>query len=163
MYEFQVTQIKIENDSITMSSVSRGFSQIAPRSKYLFVPTESTNGGFTAAQLASAVAGSQSLIKSYDGTVLNTTNFDSFLNGVATGARYHLYAPYLYRDLGKQLHLYQNDVHVVTFTYCQRVQDPNGETNEGVGSEPNIYLCTWQAAGNNCPNPLGMIKAIRTG
>jgi len=144
-----------------MSSVSRGFAQIPSRSKYLFVPTESTNGGFTAAVLASAVAGSQSLIKSYDGTVLNTTNFNSFLNGV--GSRYHLYPGSLYRDLGKQLHLYQNEVHVVTFTYCQRMQDPSGETNEGVGSEPNIYLCTWQAAGANCPNPLGMVKAIRTG
>lgn len=146
-----------------MSSVSRSFAQISSRSKYLFVPRESNNGGFTAAQLASAVAASPSLIKSYDGTILNTTNFDSFLNGVATGDRYYIDVPYLYRDLGTQLRLYENDVHVVTFTYCQRVQDPNGETNEGVGSEPNIYLCTWQAAGNNCPNPLGMIKAIRTG
>ena len=144
-----------------MSSVSRGFAQLAPRSKYLFVLDQSTNGGFTAAQLASAVAASQAIIKSYDGTVLNTTNFDSFLNGV--GDRYNLDIGDLYRDLGKQLHLYQNDVRVVTFTYCQRVQDPSGQLTEGVGSEPNIYICTWQAAGENCPNPLGMVKAVRTG
>jgi hypothetical protein len=144
-----------------MSSVSRSFAQIAPRSKYLFVLRQSTNGGFTAAALASAVAASQTIIKSYDGTVLNTTNFDSFLNGV--GDRYNLDIGDLYRDLGKQLHLYQNDVRVVTFTYCQRVQDPSGQLTEGVGSEPNIYICTWQAAGENCPNPLGMVKAVRTG
>jgi hypothetical protein len=144
-----------------MSSVSRSFAQISSRSKYLFVLRQSTNGGFTAAVLASAIAASPSLIKSYDGTVLNTTNFDSFLNGV--GARYNLDIGDLYRDLGKQLHLYQNDVHVVTFTYCQRVQDSSGQLTEGVGSEPNIYICTWQAAGENCPNPLGMVKAVRTG
>ena len=94
-------------------------------------------------------------------TVLNTTNFNSFLSGV--GDRYNLDIGDLYRDLGKQLHLYQNDVHVVTFTYCQRVQDVSGQLTEGVGSEPNIYICTWQAAGENCPNPLGMVKAVRTG
>jgi hypothetical protein len=145
-----------------MSSVSRGFAQIPSRSKYLFVPIQRDNGGFTAAQLANVVANSQSIIKSYDGTVLDTTDSNSLFNSIDNTV-ISINQGDVYRDLGKQLHVYENGVAVATFTYCQLVEDTNGELYEGVGDAPNIYMCTWQSAGSNCPSRLVMVKAVRTG
>ena len=145
-----------------MSSVSRSFAQIAPRSKYLFVPIDRNYGGFTAAQLASVVADSQSIIKSYDGTILNTTNSNSLFNSIDNDV-VGITQGDVYRDLGKQLHVYENGVAVATFTYCQKVEDTNGQLFEGVGGAPNIYMCTWQSAGAACPSRLVMVKAVRTG
>jgi hypothetical protein len=147
-----------------MSSIGRGFSQIPPGSKYMFVPRDSTNGGFTPAVLDTVISSNTNLIVSYDGTVLNTTDSDAFLTAIVSEGTQSITLGNLYRDMGKQLHLYQNGVKTVVFRLGQKVEDPDVEVyTEGVGTSPNIYLCTWQSQGSQCPNPLGMIKVVRTG
>lgn len=147
-----------------MSSVGRSPSQIPAGSKYMFVPRDSTNAGFTPEVLQTVISSNAALIVSNDGTVLNTNDSDAFLNAIVSEGTQSVSIGNLYRDMGKQLHLYQNGVKTVVFRLGQRVEDPGVEVyTEGVGSYPNIFLCTWQSQGSQCPNPLGMIKVVRTG
>ena len=145
-----------------MSSVARGFSQIPATGQYLFVPASSNHGGFTAASLATTLSNDSSYVLSYDGTILNTTNAATFLNDISSPVG--ISSGDVYRDMGKQLHVYEDGVKIALFRYAQKVEDPNASThNEGVGSSPNIYICTWQAAGVYCPNAYAMVKVVRTG
>ena len=157
-----------------MSSVGRSFSQIPAGSQYLFVPQNSNHGGFTPAQLSTSISDVADTVLSYDGTILNTTDAAGLLDDIsgnyytytqATGDYYNsILSGDVYRDLGKQLHLLEKGVKIAVFRLAQRVQDPSSSIhNEGVGTYPNLFICTWQAAGVNCPNAYAMVKVVRTG
>jgi len=146
-----------------MSSVVRGFSQIPNASKYMFVPFAKNHGGFTQADLDSVISGNPELVIQYDGTILNSSNawnlignidYDNAVNSIAAGD--------IYRDMGKQLHIMQDGVKIASFRYGQKVDDGNNGA-EGVGSHPNLWLCTWVGAGPYCPESYGMVKVVRTG
>lgn len=150
-----------------MSSVISALSQIPAGSKYLFGVLSSGRGGFTQAALNTAMATNPSLVISYDGTILNVTNLTAFLG--TSGATSYLYnnatpiaVADTYRDMGKQLRILENGKLEVIFRYGQLVRD-NGAGNEGVGPSPNIYICTWQGYGPNCPSGLAMVRVVRTG
>ena len=145
-----------------MSSVLASYSQIPVRSKYLFAVTTSNHGGFTSDQLAAAVASNPSNILTYDGTILNTVSAASFLGSIGEESYNAIVTGELYRDLGKKLYVQQNGMSCAIFTYSQAVYDA-GLENEGVGNAPNLWICTWQAAGTACPNQYMMVKVVRAG
>jgi len=141
-------------------SVLRSYAQVAPRVHDLYVPADSNYGGFTAVALAARVAGNAANVKSFDGSMLNAVNAGDFLNGIANPVA--LVTKEVYRDLGKELVVLENGVKVAVFRYAQKISD-DGPLHEGVGESPNIYICTWQSAGGNCPSRYAMVKVVRTG
>ena len=141
-------------------SVLRSYAQIAPRIHDMYVPADSNHGGFRAVDLLARVSANAANVKSFDGSMLNTLNAGDFLNGIDNPVG--LYTKDVYRDLGKELVVFQMGVKVAVFRYAQRIYD-NGPLYEGVGDSPNIYICTWQSAGGNCPSAYAMVKVVRTG
>jgi len=141
-----------------MSSVVRAYAQLPAHGKFLYVPMNSTHGGFTDAALNAQLAANASNVISFDGLQLNTSDYATFLNGVSSVS---IVAGDLFRDLGKEIHLLQNGVKVAVFRHAQLVND-NNAMYEGVGGAPNLFLCTWQSAGSVCPSALGMVKVVRS-
>jgi len=144
-----------------MSSVLSSYAQIPARSRFLFATASSNHGGFTNSTLVSQIA-AKTYVIAFDGTILNTTDVGSFL-GQMNGSAVPIAAGDLYRDMGKELHILQNDVKIAIFRYGQKVYDQPGNPSEGVGAAPNIWICTWQSQGHDCPNQFAMVKAVRTG
>ena len=128
----------------------------------MFVPTYSNHGGFTISQLQAQAVNSASNVIRFDGTVLNVKNYANFVNGIAQTGINVINAGEVYRDLGKVLHIFENGVKMATFRYAQKVDDANAGA-EGVGGQPNLYMCTWQAAGGSCPSAYAMVKVVRAG
>ena len=145
-----------------MTSLLRSYSQIVKSSEFLFVPTYSNHGGFTISQLQAQAVNSASNVIRFDGTVLNVKNYANFVNGIAQTGINVINAGEVYRDLGKVLHIFENGVKMATFRYAQKVDDANAGA-EGVGGQPNLYMCTWQAAGGSCPSAYAMVKVVRAG
>ena len=141
-----------------MSSVSSSFAQTPRSGKYLFAPAESAYGGFSVASLTAAVASNASIVKSFDGSMLNSTNAVSFISSI--GAPTHIYAGDLFLDMGKQLHVMENGVLVAIFRLAQKMMDPSSYT-EGINAD-SIYICTYQSSGSNCTSPFAMVKVVRS-
>ena len=142
-----------------MSSVVSVVAQIPTHAKNLYVVVNSNHGGFRTYDLKARVVAEASEVISFDGTILNCTNAGSVLDGI--GNQVSVAIGDLYRDMGRKLHVQQNGRTCAIFTYSQLVNDNNAE-NEGVSpTAPNIWICTWQAAGAACPSAYAMVKAIR--
>jgi len=141
-------------------SVLRAYAQVAPRVHDLYVPADSNHGGFTSADLLARVSANAANVKSFDGSMLNTLNSGDFLNGISNPVA--ISQKQVYRDLGKELVILENGVKVAVFRYAQKISD-DGPLHEGVGVSPNIYICTWQSAGGDCPSAYAMVKVVRTG
>jgi len=145
-----------------MSSVQSGYAQIPRRSKYLYAVDG--DSGFTQLKLDNAIAANPTAVLMYDGTILNTTNADTFLGYINYGRPYLIKARF--RDLGKTLHLQTRGRNDYIFTYVQEVKGPNTEgvpDNYNVNSTTagNFWLCTW-AANDNANAGIG-VYVVRTG
>jgi hypothetical protein len=145
-----------------MSSVTRKFSQIPVRVKYLLgLPGASAS--------TSSVPSDNSAFTLSPGAHLDlgsiATNADISGTGVALGfASYTDLSGALFKDMGRQLVIYDPATaeHIAVFRQVQRVQ---GATTEGVGvSAPttpetylaNIYVKVWSADGTD-------VVVVRTG
>jgi len=152
-----------------MSSVGRGYAQVSARTGFLYVSQYSNHGGFTDAQLNAAVQAHPEYVVGYDSNILNLNDIGSFFNTIANTATNNLNVHDLYRDLGRELHVYQTTASqsatkVGIFRYFQQVKDGGAAPyTEGVGSHPNLWICTWQSAGGDCPTQYLMVKGTRTG
>ena len=142
-----------------MSSIHRSFSQIPARGKYFYVPVTSNHGGFTEQALASNIVSDNNLVLSNQGTILNVSDASEFIGDLDV---VQINAGEVYRDMGKEVRVLENGSEVALFRLCQLVSD-NGDGYEGVPSVPNIFICTWQAYGLQCPAALAMTKVVRTG
>ena len=125
----------------------------------MVIKANSSNyGGFNTTVFLTAINGNSNVI-SYDGTILNTTNPNTVLSSISGGVNVAIGE--LYRDMGKKLYVQQNGINCAIFTYAQLVDDA-GAVNEGVPNVPNIWICTWQAAGTTCVSPYGMVRVVRS-
>jgi len=140
-----------------MSSVARAYAQLPAHGQFFYVPVNSNHGGFTNVALAARLAANASNVISFDGLQLNTKDYGTFLNGMSAES---ISQGNLFRDMGKEIHVLQNGVKAAVFRYGQLVDD-NDNLTEGVGSSPNLFLCTWQSAGTACPSALSMVKVVR--
>lgn len=149
-----------------MSSIQRQFAQIPNRSRLLY--TIGTGTGFTRFGLSNAIAAHPTLVKMYDGTILNTTNGNTFASLYLTGVS--IAAGSIYRDMGKQLYVQTNGMTEAIYTYCQLVQGPYSEgvpdaynvTNST--SVGNVYICTWTNDTTGATPHLPItVSAVRTG
>jgi hypothetical protein len=95
--------------------------------------------GFTAAQLAAAMAGSAPSIILYTGTLLNVVNASTFLPLIVPTSFTSLLQ---FKDMGKLLVIQSNGQDVYRFRLVQTV---NGPTTEGVPSTDPFYVCVWSA------------------
>jgi hypothetical protein len=143
-----------------MSSVISTVAQVPSGGKNLFVPFNSNHGGFTKSNLLQTLKDDASLVISYDGTILNCT--DPWTVMADIGNPVSISQGELYRDMGKSLHFQKNGVLVAIFRYAQLVNDTNLYYEGVPPSRPNIWICTWQSAGGNCPSAYGMVKVIRS-
>ena len=95
--------------------------------------------GFTAAQLATAMAGSVPSIILYTGTILNVVNASTFLPLIVSTSFTSLLQ---FKDMGKLLVIQSKGQDVYRFRLVQTV---NGPTTEGVSSTVPFYVCVWSA------------------
>jgi hypothetical protein len=144
-----------------MSSLQKSYAQIPSRSRLLFA----INGdsGFTQLKLANTVAAHPTAVVLYDGTILNTTNADTFLGYIGYGRSFTTGS--VFRDLGKTLYLQTNGRIDYILTYVQEVQGPLAEgvpDNYNVSSTTagNFYICTWAA--NVASGGIG-VNVVRSG
>jgi hypothetical protein len=144
-----------------MSSLQKSIAQIPSRSRLLFA----INGdsGFTKLKLTNAIAAHPTAVVMYDGTILNTTNADTFLGYINYGRTFT--TGNIFRDLGKTLYLQTNGRTDYILTYVQEVQGPFAEgvpDNYNVNSTTagNFYICTWAA--NNTTGGIG-VNVVRSG
>lgn len=144
-----------------MSSIQRSPAQIPYKSRLLFA----INGdsGFTQLKLTNAIAAYPSAVLQYDGTILNTTNADTFLGYINYGRAFS--TGNVFRDLGKTLHLQTNGRVDYILSYVQQVQGPKAEgvpNNYDVNSTSagNFWICTWAA--NNDAGGIG-VNVVRSG
>ena len=119
------------------------------------------DSGFTQLKLSNTVAAHPTAVVLYDGTILNTTNADTFLGYINNGRTFT--SGNVFRDLGKTLYVQTNGRIDYIFTYVQEVQGPLTEgvpDNYNVNSTTagNFYICTWAAdvAGNQ-------VNVVRSG
>ena len=144
-----------------MSSLQKSIAQIPSRSRLLFAI--SGDSGFTQLKLTNAIAANPTAVVMYDGTILNTTNADTFLGYINYGRTFT--TGNIFRDLGKTLHLQTNGRTDYILTYVQQVQGPFAEgvpDNYNVNSTTagNFYICTWAA--NNTTGGIG-VNVVRSG
>jgi hypothetical protein len=144
-----------------MTSVQRGLSQTPFKSRLLFAITG--DSGFTQLKLTNAIAANQSAVLQYDGTILNTTNADTFLGYINYGRAFS--QGEVFRDLGKTLHLQTNGRVDYILSYVQQVQGPRAEgvpDNYDVNSTSagNFWICTW--ASNIASGGIG-VNVVRSG
>ena len=144
-----------------MSSLQKSIAQIPSRSRLLFAI--SGNAGFTKLKLTNAVAAHSTSVVLYDGTILNTTDADTFLGYIGTGRTFTTGS--VFRDLGKTLYVQTNGRTDYIFTYVQQVQGPFAEgvpDNYNVNSTTagNFYICTWAA---NVSGGVASVNVVRSG
>ena len=123
----------------------------------------SGDSGFTQLKLTNAIAANPTAVVMYDGTILNTTNADTFLGYINYGRTFT--TGNIFRDLGKTLYLQTNGRTDYILTYVQQVQGPFAEgvpDNYNVNSTTagNFYICTWAA--NNTTGGIG-VNVVRSG
>jgi hypothetical protein len=127
-----------------MSSATSSFAQKAPRTKYLLVVESKEKEGFgydAAVTLPSSLVIPQ--------TLFTKTDFDAL--GSQGGDGYSLVQSQLYKDLGRELVVYYDDVigspHRNVYRECQLV---NGPTTEGVDATPldsRVFIKVFSARG----------------
>jgi len=144
-----------------MTSLQKSIAQIPSRSRLLFAI--SGDSGFTQLKLTNAIAANPTAVVMYDGTILNTTNADTFLGYINYGRTFT--TGNIFRDLGKTLYLQTNGRTDYILTYVQQVQGPFAEgvpDNYNVNSTTagNFYICTWAA--NNTTGGIG-VNVVRSG
>lgn len=120
-----------------MSSCASSYSQIPGRTKFLMSIANGT--GFTATQLAAAMAGSAPSVILYTGTILNVVNASTFLPLIVPTSFTSLLQ---FKDMGKLLVIQSNGHDVYRFRLVQTV---NGPTTEGVSFTDSFYVCVWSA------------------
>lgn len=120
-----------------MSSCASSYSQIPGRTKFLM--SIANGSGFTAAQLAAAMAGSAPSIILYTGTLLNVVNASTFLPLIVTTS---FTSQLQFKDMGKLLVIQSKGQDVYRFRLVQTV---NGPTTEGVSFADPFYVCVWSA------------------
>ena len=144
-----------------MSSLQKSYSQIAPRSKFLF--SISSDSGFTQLKLNNAVDANPGLVLGNNGTVLNTTDASAFIGAIGYGRSYR--QGVMFRDLGKTLHVQTKGRTDYIMTYVQEVRGFKSEgvpNNFGVSSTStgNFWICTWN--GDNSSNDTGIsVNVVR--
>lgn len=120
-----------------MSSCTSSYSQIPGRTKFLISVSNGT--GFTASQLATAIAGSAPSIILSTGTILNVVNASTFLPVIVTTPFTSLLE---FKDMGKLLVIQSRGRDMYRFRLVQTV---NGPTTEGVSFADSFYVCVWSA------------------
>ena len=146
-----------------MTSLQSGFAQIPSKSSMLFAIAG--DSGFTQAKLAAAIAAHPTAVKMYDGTILNTTDADTFIGYINYGRSFS--TGDTFQDLGKKLYIQTNGRLDYIMTYVQTI---NGPTTEGVPSNYAVggtsltagkfYICTWAA--NTATGGFG-VNVVRAG
>jgi len=131
-----------------MTSMLTSYAQIPTRSSVLFAIAG--DSGFTQLKLTNTISANPASVLVYDGTVLNTTNADTFIGYINYGRSYN--TGELFKDLGKKLYLQTNGRIDYIFTYVQQINGPKAEgvpDNYNVNSTTagNFWMCTWSAGG----------------
>ncbi|NDH69042.1 MAG: hypothetical protein EBY22_14290 [Gammaproteobacteria bacterium] len=144
-----------------MSSLQKSFAQIPYTTRLLFAIAG--DSGFTQLKLDTAIAAHPSNVLMYDGTILNTTDADTFLGFINYGRTFS--TGDLFRDLGPKLYLQTASRNDYIFSYVQQVQGPASEgvpNNYAVNSlsAGNFWICTWAA--NIATGGIG-VNVVRTG
>jgi len=144
-----------------MSSLQKSFAQIPYTTRLLFAIAG--DSGFTQLKLDTAIAAHPSNVLMYDGTILNTTNADTFLGFINYGRTFS--TGDVFRDLGPKLYLQTASRNDYIFSYVQQVQGPASEgvpDNYAVNSlsAGNFWICTWAA---NISTGGISVNVVRTG
>jgi len=127
-------------------STQRYYSQIPKKSRIIY--SINSDSGITQLQLTNTINANPGLIIKNNGTILNTTNANTFIS--ATGYGRTFTSNTIFRDLGKQLHIQTKGRTDYILTYVEEV---NGAKTEGVPDNYNInsttlgnfWICTWAA------------------
>jgi len=140
-----------------MSSLQKSFSQIAPRSKFLYSIFD--DSGITQLKLKNTIEANPGLVLDNNGTVLNTTDAGAFIGVTGYGREFK--AGILFRDLGKTLHIQTKGRTDFILTYVQEVRGSKSEgvpNNFGVNStsKGNFWICTWNGDNSSPDTALGV-------
>jgi len=144
-----------------MSSLQKAYSQIAPRSKFLYSVND--DAGFTQLKLNQAIDANPGLVLGSNGTVLNTTDAGAFIGAIGYGRSYK--HGIMFRDLGKTLHIQTKGRTDYIMTYVQEVRGLKSEgvpNNFGVSSTTtgNFWICTWNGD-NQSPDTGLSVNVVR--